>query len=194
MLVGIMGKMGTGKTLTQTILSNYLHFKTKVPIFANYTLKKVPYTYINKLSDLWKVNNGIICLDEIWLTMDSRLWKDNVALTRFINQTRKKKITLFYTTQHIKQVELRVRNATDVLIYCEKKENGHWLWFIDYQYGQIGKKFFLDNPQKFYDFYDTFEVLEPMKLDLPNSLLDTVPRDKQFGKFKMFKKKNNETN
>ena len=165
MLVGIMGKMGTGKTLTQTILSNYLHIKTKVPIYANYTLKKVPYTHITSLKELWNINNGIVCLDEIWLSMDSRMWKDNVQVTRFINQTRKKKITLFFTTQHIKQVEMRVRNATDILIYCEHKPEGHWLYFIDYQYGEIGRKYLLTNRERFFDLYDTFEVLSPMKMD-----------------------------
>jgi len=107
-----MGKMGSGKTLSQSILGTYLSEMTGVPLYANYGLKGAGR--INKLSELWDINNAVVCLDEIWLTMDARLWKDNVALTRFINQTRKKKLTLFFTTQHIKQVELRVRNATDV--------------------------------------------------------------------------------
>lgn len=182
MLVGIMGKMGTGKTLTQTILSTYLHLKTNVPIYANYTLKGVPYHRIDSLSDLWGINNGIVCLDEIWLTMDARLWKDNVALTRFINQTRKKKITLFFTTQHIKQVELRVRNATDILIYCEKKPEGHWLWFVDYQYSEIGKKFLLTNPSRFYSLYDTFEVLQPMKIDAKDNYVTNSRSSERYGR------------
>lgn len=164
MLTGVMGKMGAGKTLSQTILGIFLHLQTKAPIFTNYTLKGVPYTRISSLSELWQINNGIVLLDELWLSMDSRMWKDNVAVTRFINQTRKKRITLFYTTQHIRQVELRTRNATDVLIYCEKKPEGHWLYFVDYQYQQIGQKLLLNQPQNFYKYYDTYETLQPMKM------------------------------
>lgn len=170
MLVGIMGKMGSGKTLSQTILATYLHLKTKVPVFANYTLYGLPYTRINSLKELWKLDNAIICLDEIWLSMDSRLWKDNVAVTRFINQTRKKKLTVFFTTQHIKQVELRTRNATDILIYCEKKPEGHWLWFIDYQYMQIGRKFLLEHPEDFYKLYNTYETLQTMDMGEPTTV------------------------
>jgi len=151
MLVGIMGKMGAGKTLTQSVLATYLSNYTKVPLYANYGLKGAKP--IMKLSELWDLNNAIVCLDEIWLTMDARLWKDNVQVTRFINQTRKKKLTIFFTTQHIKQVELRVRNATDILVYCERKNEGHWLYFVDYQYMQIGRKFLLDKPWLFYNLY-----------------------------------------
>lgn len=169
-----MGKMGAGKTLSQTLLAIYLHLNTGVPLYANYGIKCPRHgdscvKRINKLSDLWALDSAIVCLDELWLTMDARLWKDNVALTRFINQTRKKKLTLFFTTQHIKQVELRVRNGTDILIFAEKKPEGHWLWFIDYQYGEIGKKMLLADASKFYHLYDTYEVLQPLKMDLTTS-------------------------
>lgn len=167
MLVGIMGKMGAGKTLSQTILGVYLHTVTKAPLYANYTLNGVDFTPIKSLKDLWQINGGIVLLDELWLSMDARMWKDNVAVTRFINQTRKKKITLFYTTQHIRQIELRTRNATDVLVYCEKRPEGHWLWFIDYQYQDIGRKFLLNDPRMFYSLYDTFETLQPMDMGEP---------------------------
>lgn len=167
MLVGLMGKMGTGKTHGMTVLGIYLHKMTGAPIYANYTLNGVPYTRISSLKELWQINGGIVLLDELWLSMDARMWKDNVAITRFINQTRKKKITLLYTTQHIRQIELRTRNATDILIYCEKKPEGHWLWFIDYQYQEIGKKFLISRPELFFRFYDTFETLQPMNMGEP---------------------------
>jgi hypothetical protein len=59
-------------------------------------------------------------------------------------------------------MELRVRNATDVLIVCEKKNGAIWLTFIDYQYKQIGKRFRIDKPERFYPLYDTYEVLKPL--------------------------------
>lgn len=164
MLAGVMGKMGAGKTRFMTIMGVYMHKMTNAPIYANYSLFGVPYTRINSLKQLWEINGGVVLLDELWLSMDARLWKDNVAVTRFINQTRKKKITLFYTTQHIKQIELRTRNATDILVYCE---NGNTVTFIDYQYMQIGRKFVFDNPNAFNKLYDTFETLQSMDMGAP---------------------------
>lgn len=164
MLAGVMGKMGGGKTRFMTIMGIYMHTMTGAPIYANYSLFGVPYTRISSLKELWQINSGIVLLDEIWLSMDARMWKDNVAITRFINQTRKKKITLFFTTQHIKQVELRTRNATDILVFCE---NGNQITFIDYQYMQIGRKYIFDNASFFNKFYDTFETLQPMDMGEP---------------------------
>lgn len=156
-----MGKMGSGKTLSMSILATYLSKKFNVPLYSNYGLKNAKR--IQSLSELWKIDSAIFCFDEMWLTMDARLWKNNVFLSRWINQTRKKKMIIFYTTQHIRQIELRVRNATDILIYCQKEKEGHQLQFIDFQYQQMGNRYLLSNPARFYSLYDTYEVLQPLK-------------------------------
>lgn len=145
-----------------SVLATYLNKKTGVPIYANYGLKDSER--ITSLSDLWKIDNGIICFDEMWLSMDSRLWKDNVKLSRWINQTRKKKLLVLFTTQHINQIELRARKATDVLIYTIREHGIMKLQFIDYQYQQLGRRYTLNRPEMFYQLYDTFEVLQPMKM------------------------------
>lgn len=156
-----MGKMGTGKTLTASVLASYIHNLTGIPLYANYALEGAEK--IKDLKDMWALDTAIFVFDEIWLTMDSRLWKNNVTLTRWINQTRKKKLLVFYTTQHISQVEMRVRKATDILIYTERIATGHWLNFIDYQYNQLGRRYLLEHPERFYNLYNTYEVLEPIK-------------------------------
>jgi hypothetical protein len=165
MLVGIMGKMGAGKTLSMSILAEYAAWVMKSPLHANYGLQGAEK--IRTTNDIWEMENGIFCFDEIWLTLDSRLWKDNVFLTRWINQTRKKKLIVFYTTQHIRQVELRVRNATDILIYCDKTPAGHWLQFVDWQYQELGRRYLIshETAARFYKVYDTYEVLEPLKME-----------------------------
>jgi len=155
--------MGAGKTLSQSVFAEYMHAKTGVPIYANYKLKNaLPF---NKMSDLWAIDNAIVCIDEIWISMDARLWKDNVTLTRFINQSRKKRLIIIYTTQHIRQVEMRVRNATDFLVLCEKKAGGHWLHFCDWQNRTILRSYFLDKPDRFWYIYDTFELVTPIIMD-----------------------------
>lgn len=168
MLVGLMGKMGAGKTLSASILGLYIHKETGIPLYANFDLQNSQK--VTSMKDIWELEAGILVWDEIWLTMDSRLWENNVEFSRFINQTRKKNLIILYTTQHINQVEMRVRKGTDVLIYLRKTKEGHWLQFIDYQYMQLGKRYLLtfETARKFYNVYDTFEVLEPIKSDKKN--------------------------
>lgn len=144
-----------------SILATYLSQKLQSPLYSNYTLKNSEE--IKSLQNLWNIENGIICFDEMWITMDSRLWSNNVTLTRWINQTRKKKLLVFYTTQHINQIELRARKATDILIYTERKKNNIWVTFIDYQYNTIGRKYLLSNPKLYYDLYNTLETIKPLK-------------------------------
>lgn len=167
MLIGVVGKMGQGKTLSMTVLGMALSMFSKKPLFANYTLNKFEYNKIEKLNDLWEANSGIVMLDELWLTMDSRLWKDNVKLSRWLNQTRKKDLIILYTTQHISQVDIRIRRATDWLIVCEKKSEGIWITFIEYQYGLIGKKILIKDQKKHYDKYNTYEVLQTLNSGTP---------------------------
>lgn len=171
-LVGIMGKMGAGKTLTASILASYIASKTGAELHANYILRGAEP--IESLNDVVSKNKSILVFDEIWLSADARAWKDNVRLTQWVNQTRKKQMIVFYTTQHIRQVEMRIRNGTDVLVVCEKTPEGHWLTFIDYQYRTIGRRYLIPHSvaKKFYSLYDTYEVLKPLqwgkKGDKPN--------------------------
>lgn len=161
MLIGIMGKMGSGKTLSMVVLASFMRRISGAPLYSNMASFKESQL-LERSTSLWDLDSGIVCLDELWLTMDARLWKDNVFLTRWINQTRKKKLIVFYTTQHIRQVELRVRTGTDFLVFTEKKSQGIWLSFIDWQYRTLGRRFLITNPRPFYGLYDTYETLRPL--------------------------------
>jgi len=163
MLVGIQGRMGTGKTISMSILAEYLRRVAHAPTHANYFLKNA--SRLNSLDDVWKLDGGVLCFDEIWLTLDARRSGGNIHLTRFINQTRKKKLIVLYTTQHIRQVDVRVRDATDILISCEKRDGVHWLTLIDWQYQTILRSYAIDDLRPFYGLYDTYEVLQPLVWD-----------------------------
>lgn len=160
MLIGVQGTMGAGKTITMTILAQYLHRVMKADIHANHFQKNSDR--LRTLDDVWKLEGGILCFDEIWLTLDARRSGGNTHLTRFINQTRKKKLIVMYTTQHIRQVDVRVRDATDILICCEKKNGVHWLTFVDWQYQRIMRSYQISDLTPFYGLYDTYEVLQPL--------------------------------
>jgi len=165
MLIGVMGKMGAGKTLSMSVLATYMAREGNAPLHANYGLKNSEP--IESLNDVVNLDRAIFCFDEIWLSADARAWKDNVRLSQWVNQTRKKKMIVMYTTQHIRQVEMRIRNATDVLVYCEKTPEGHWLTFMDWSYKTIGRRYLIphDVAKRFYSLYDTYEVLKPLQWD-----------------------------
>jgi len=170
MLVAVFGKMGSGKTLLMTIMSELIKSRfPAVPVYSNYHLKNQNED-VKDTKQLISISNGVISLDEFWITMDSRVWDDNVFLTHWINQTRKKNLLVFYTTQNFKQIDIRVRHATDLLIFCEKFKNrlktGFWFRFsfISNPSGRIMKTLKLTEAKArlFYDFYNSFEVVEPL--------------------------------
>lgn len=115
MIVGIFGNMGSGKTLIMSVLGTALHLLHDCPLYANYELKNAKK--IGGIKELLGIEDGVVCLDEFWITMDSRNWKDNRQrfLTQWVNQTRKKNLLIFYTTQAMSQIELRIRNGTDII-------------------------------------------------------------------------------
>jgi len=163
MLIALTGRMGQGKTLGMTLLGGYFSLKNKIPLYANYTLNEIPYTKVENIEKLQNIQSGIVILDELWLTMDSRAWKDNIDMTTWLNQTRKKDLIILYTCQHISQIDVRVRRATDWLVLCVKKGRLISLNFIEYQYGMIGKKILLSNPERYYRFYNTNEYVRTLR-------------------------------
>lgn len=166
MMIGFIGRMRSGKTLMQSILAEYLHEQTGLPIYANYDLKNS--ISVKTTADIWRLKNCIFCFDEIWLTLDSRFWKDNAILTYWIMQTRKRGVLVFYTAQIRTAVELRFRYATDFLVCCQVAENGHKYTFLqpdlwDPDQFTIGKSFNLTNADRFYSIYDSFKLMWPIE-------------------------------
>lgn len=161
MLLGVVGKMGAGKTYSMSVFAYLFSHLLNVPLYANYELLEAKR--IQTVEDVWKMENGIFCFDEIWLTMDSRLSKGAIDLTRWINQTRKKKVIVMYTSQSFGQVDLRVRKATDFLFYAFKDHGAQKFTIVDAQYGDVGKTLAIRQPEKFYHLYNTFEVLQPLE-------------------------------
>ena len=115
MLMGIFGGLGSGKTLT---LTYFLWKYRRNPVYANYHLA-FKHDYIENPEDLLAVSQGYLGLDELWAWMDSRVSgsKKNRILGHFLLTSRKRNCHVLYTTQHFKQVDVRVRNITDILVF-----------------------------------------------------------------------------
>jgi len=161
MLVGIIGRQGSAKTMMMSGLVRVIAHKTLLPIFANYKSLKGS-RYVSTIDQVANLNDAILCLDELHTTMDSRAFKDNLTMTYFVTQIRKRGLLTFYTTQKFGQVDKRVRDATDILIECSKVKDGRQFTFMDLYTNRIGKRFKLTDLQVFFNLYDTKEVIKPL--------------------------------
>lgn len=163
MLIGITGQMGSGKTLLMTILGKTLSQVFDVPLFSNYSVLGAERIYF--YNQLWEIEKAIILLDEVWLNIDARFWGKNVYFTRWINQTRKKNVLVFYTTQHFSQVDVRLRRGTDLLIWCFKYPQFFYFVLIDPTTERILKTLKLEKEKAipFFSLYNSFEIILPLK-------------------------------
>lgn len=157
--------MGSGKTLLMTIIGE-LFFKNGIPLYANYKLKNA--IEITTRKQLKEIGKGVICLDEFWGDLDSRDPKNNKELTRWINQTRKKNILAIYTTQHFKQIDLRARRATNLVIYCERHKKAAEPYFRYTFMTNTGTmlttfKITEEKCKQFYEYYNTYEIINTLE-------------------------------
>lgn len=164
MLIGIVGNMGGGKTVTMSMLMKLLELKTHSPLAGTYHLKGAQF--VDNTNDLWNFQKGAFGFDEIWISVDSRAStsKINRFISQWVNQTRKKQLIFFYTTQTLDQVDLRIRNATNVLIYVEHARGYFTLSFIDNLSKRVFRRLKVEERymRPFYSVYDTFEVVRPL--------------------------------
>ena len=161
MLVGIIGRQGSAKTLIMSGLAHLIQHKTGLPIFANFR-SLTGSTYVSAISQVANLNDAILCLDELHTTMDSRAFKDNLTMTYFVTQIRKRGLLTLYTTQKFGQVDKRVRDQTDILIECAKTKEGRQFTFMDLYTNRVGKRFRLTEMDQFFSLYNTREVVLPL--------------------------------
>lgn len=161
MLVGFTGNMGSGKTLTMTILAYVIAKKHHIPVFSNYWTEFS--TGVKSWDEVYKIERGILLLDEAHVPFDSRAFADDHGRTHFILQTRKKNLLVFFTTQHISQVDKRIRNVCDFIVACSKRGDTLKNQIIDYQSEKLGRKMKIRQVHRFYRLYNTNELVYNFK-------------------------------
>ena len=167
MLIGICGSLGSGKTLYMTRCLYKEYFKnTEREIATNYKLKGIPHRYIyaSELFDMKKsLSNMILGIDEMHIFLDCRASTKNKEMTHFILQTRHLGMNLYFTTQDISQVDIRLRRMLDILVYCTKTYiDGYFkIKIIDYRDTMdIRSNTFIFDGRPYYDLYDTTEIID----------------------------------
>jgi hypothetical protein len=164
MILGFMGDLGSGKTLGSVIFAYNFWFLSnkKLTIYSNFNIKGAKK--IKSLYQLRKLHNAILVLDELHTLIDSRMWKYNKEIMDYFLQLRKYNSYLIFTTQHIKQVDVRLRNITQYVFYCQRFSKYFKYTLIDTLYKDIVKTLYLPKSiaEVFYDKYNTFEKVYKM--------------------------------
>jgi len=140
----LMGRRGTGKSLTMTAMALWTKQRANknnlnLKIASNYKLTFAdildPYLpeSLSENPDLAK--NLYICLDEIQTIASNRrsISRSNLDFSVFLSQIRKRKNQLVCTTQFPSQLDRNLLLQIDLFLSCEKmyKENGSWHIVID---------------------------------------------------------------
>lgn len=172
LVVGLKGLKGSGKTLIMTMLL-HLEYLAGKKVYTNYKVN-FPHEIIdvNKMVKLdKKLTNAVIGIDEIHMICDARRHgkKQNLLMSYFILQSRHRSVNMYYTTQFDRQVDIRIRENTDVNVVCENlyidsDEDGYYDLFRiiiqDKRFGYplIHAKIVYGKP--YFNMYNTDEVVD----------------------------------
>lgn len=156
-----VGTLGSGKTLFMSFLAA-LEMQRGRPVWANYALHGA--TRLNTWDELFATSDGLICLDELQVLVDSREFskKENKVFSQWLLQTRKAGLELWFTTQHIEQVDKRVRGVLDWLFFLDRRSRRvpmSTVHMFDFQFGIAkGRRTLLHSPA-LYGLYDTYQKI-----------------------------------
>ena len=119
LIVGIFGELGTGKTMLLTLIG-YYYFLKGWKIYSNYRVT-FPHTLVKSLDDIKDLDlskDSIFIFDELWITADARRHStdENITISQSILQSRKKRMSIFYTAQYPRLVEQRIRMITNYVL------------------------------------------------------------------------------
>lgn len=196
MIIGFIGSRGSGKTLSMTIEA-YKKYKQGYKIYSNYHLNfpYTPYTVDDLLafaeSGMY-FGNTTFLIDEIHIYFDARCSGKarNRIFSYFVNQSSKNDIDIYYTSQFSRQVEIRIRLNTEIVVesvakcllyktkyskptilenyrpkpndyFCKTYVTNKIIKFSDSGLDKITKRIYLGN--KYFKLYDTKQVVKMQK-------------------------------
>lgn len=174
MLIGILGELGSGKTLLATYLA-YKYAQKGYHVYANYKLN-IPNceSYITpmQLMEVYPPSNErvLVVLDEAYTWLDSRVSISHINryISWIILQSRKRNMDIIHTEQLSRLIDFRLKELNNIAFYAENHSNG-FKYIIVFRKGLklYQKTFFLShqNAEKLYSLYDTREIVNPLLLN-----------------------------
>ena len=169
------GRRGAGKTLTM-VKDGLSYYLDDVKVYRNFYAafgKYIDNDEILKLDKKSTLNNCVIMIDEIQIFFDSRrsMAKANVLFSNFIQQVRKRNITILCTTQFTNTIDLRLRDHVDIMVspryinyydYDLVEVYYRDITFADDEFmgGIIPTTIILYNPVPLFNLYNTEEMIK----------------------------------
>lgn len=170
MIAGYIGNLGSGKTLSMVRELVKLS-KRGYTIYSNFELsfQHEPLDFDELFimaQEQTPMDNVVIAIDEIHILLDSRsgMANTNKVVTFWLNQTRKMNVKLFYTTQHLHQIDKRLRSATNFFVFCDgfhitKNGTEYFICYNEITDGDYYQKdMYIGND--FFKYYDTRQVIK----------------------------------
>ncbi|MFW6130088.1 MAG: hypothetical protein ACOC56_02815 [Atribacterota bacterium] len=174
-IVFYKGSRGKGKTLSM-VKDGYEYHKNGWKVYRNFFCLFGEYITNEEILNLDKtttLKNCVIMIDEIQTLLDSRrfMGNKNVNFSHFIQQLRKRNITLLATAQFSNNVDLRFRQHIDITAYPDHIEKYPVceILYIDVTsieddiLGEIQEpkiKRIVYNPKPIYKLYNTREMIK----------------------------------
>lgn len=162
--------MGSGKTL----LMVWLAFLSTRDIYSNFKIYLSKFKAL-EIIDLLELKDNIdVFIDEGYTWLESRTSGSilNRYLSYIVLQSRKRTIDIIISAQMFSSLDVRFREQCDLIIKCQKiidkrtkKIKGFRYDFLFVESNLI-KTFFFDIKfaSKYFDKYDTYEIIEPYKI------------------------------
>lgn len=178
------GNLGEGKTFGMSLFAHYYATRArkagiKVDLYANYDLKGAKQIKDYKdFYELAKSQSSIILLDEAHVNLDSRLFSRgmNIYMTQFMFYLRKLKSSLFMTTPHIRNLDSRMRQLTNILVDCHKIPGGFMYDIYDFQSDKLLKRKFLSKyiAEQIFEIgiYDTHSIVRAIEFPSTDRAFD----------------------
>lgn len=126
-IIGIEGRYGSGKTTTAVVKAHQWAMMTGAKLFANFPLRGA-YLF-ESYEDWYRVadaHGSIIIFDEAVKNYDGRNWakQGQIEQTHVMNYVRKMNSLMIFILPDYNDLESRIRNKTDILIYCKRNKGG----------------------------------------------------------------------
>lgn len=171
MILGALGNLGRGKTLSMTFLIEYFLEETKIDyVVTNYETDFTTH-YVTSETELEEISNredftAIYGLDELWVWMNSRKAQENFDMTDFVINSRKRGALILYTVQNTRQIDPILVDNTDYFIaplHKEARETKYdhdiiELIILTNEPYEIVNRFVV-NAEAYYGVYDTSEEI-----------------------------------
>lgn len=185
MIIGIIGDLGQGKTLSAV----YLALKMKrmgytiISNMKNFALNDDIIDDPQKIQELNSKDKYLIILDEIYVYADSRnsMSKSNRLLSYLVFQSRKRNIDIIYTAQKISSVDIRIRGLTNIFINTINLGivDNHIIlkWELikdisrNFEYTPV-RTIRIKIPVKLFKLYDTYEIISFRDEKIPKRRLE----------------------